>query len=254
MMIQQQERIDPVKVILKLFKRLSVFLFIEGRRGTGKTDLSLLIVQILAKYEVIKLFASNIKIYNSPVHIEPITNLQDLEHWCKNNKGKKLFVFDEMGKSIRRRTPMSALNIQMIDNLQILRKYKLSIIGIAPADVYVDSRTLGSDVIDAKIVKPYFDNQKVALYVDLLTNSKVWLNNIPSTIIDFDTWDIAPFVKDSPIRKPDFKDKELSLLWEWSHGKSPRELEIHNWKLHRILVKFVKKQLETSLHITQQKA
>jgi len=237
--------------ILDLFKQLSICIMVMGRRGSGKTDMALLIMEILNKFGVMVTFATNIKIHSSTFHIEYITNLEDLQFWCQNNKGRKLFIFDEAGKSIRRRTPMSKLNVEMLDQLQILRKYKLSLILIAPRDKYIDSATLGSDVLDAIIIKPDFKNPKVALFRNIFEDLEIWFTDIPSTKIDFDTWDIATFKKGSPMRKPNFKTEEMKQLWEWSHGMTYKDLKVHPMKLNRILRKFVKEVLEREVHTSQ---
>lgn len=237
--------------ILHLFKQLSVCVMMLGRRGSGKTDMALLIMETLNKFGVMAVFATNIKIHSSTFHIEHITNLEDLRFWCKDNRGRKLFIFDEAGKSIRRRTPMSKLNVEMLDQLQILRKYKLSLILIAPHDKYVDNAALGSDVLDAIIVKHNFKNPKVALYRNLFEDFEVWFTDIPRTLVDFDTWDVAPFRRDAPTLKPQFKDKDMNTLWEWSHGKSAKELGLHSMQLHRLNKKFIKEVLERESHVAQ---
>lgn len=235
--------------IVKLFTRgTSVCIIILGRRETGKTDFSLLIAETLNKYGVMSHCASNIKIYESHFPIKHITNLQDLEYWSANNQGKKLFVFDETGKSLRRRTPMAKLNISLIDKLQILRKYKLNLILIAPDEKYVDSAGLGSDVLDAIIVKPQFKNPKVALWHDTLEQNEFWLTGIPRTSIKFDTWDIAPFTLTASSIKPVFKERDLNILWEYSHGKTVRELGVHPQEMSRIVKRFVKEVMERDSH------
>lgn len=205
--------------------------------------MSLLIAEILHDRGVIKHFASNIKIYDSPFHIEHIINLEDLEDWCKLTKERKLFIGDEWGKSMRRR-PMSEITIQLMDNLQTLRKYQLSLVVIAPADKYVDSSNLGSDVLDVEITKPHFNNPKVALYRDRQTYFETWLEGIPRTLIRFDTYDIAPFVLHRKLQKPKFKDKDLNILWEWSHGKTASELGLYRMQINRLTKKFIKETLE----------
>jgi len=217
---------------------------IMGRRGSGKTDMALLIMEILNKFGVMTTFATNIKIHSSTFHIEHITNLQDLQFWCQNTRGRKLFIFDEAGKSIRRRTPMSKLNVEMLDQLQILRKYKLSLILIAPHDKYVDNAALGSDVLDAIIVKHNFKNPEVALYRNLFENFEVWFTDIPRTMIDFDTWDVAPFKKDSPKRRPKFKDEMIAGLWDLTHGKTAKAIGWDSQQVARRWRKFVKVVLE----------
>lgn len=247
-------------LVIKLFNHgISVCLVIFGRRETGKTDFSLLIAEVLKKHGILRYFASNIKIDSSPFLIEHITNLQDLESWASRVEStgelsKKLFILDEAGKSLRRRTPMAKLNIELLDKLQTLRKYKLSLIMIAPADKYIDSASMGSDVLDAIIVKPEFKNPKVALWHDILDDQELWLEEIPKTNVKFDTWDIAPFVLRATSIRPVFKDRELGLLWDFGHGKTVKELGVHPMEMNRIVRRFVKEALERDSHASQYKA
>ena len=212
---------------------------ILGRRATGKTDFSFLLAEMLFRLGLIKYFASNTLVYEAPFLIDRITNLEDLESWCKNNNGPKLYILDEAGKALRRRTPMSGLNIQLIDNLQILRKYKLSLILIAPNEKYIDNAALGSDILDGHFIKPYFSNPKVAIYSDRIEDLNLPIKNIPRTGIKFDTWDSAPFKLKSPTAKPRFKDAELNMMLEWAQGKPIKDLNIHHEAFKRRLRKFV---------------
>lgn len=204
----------------------------------------MLVTEILSKFNEVEHFATNIKIYDSPFPIQHIDNLEDLEEWAASLQGRKLFILDEAGKTLRRRTPMSRLNVQWIDNLQILRKYKLSLIMVVPAERYIDSTTLGSDVLDAVVLKPNFKNPKIAYYEDKLEGYSAKLFGIPRTVVKFDTWDVAVFKKSAVIRKPKFKTKELSLLWDWSHGMSYKDLGVYRMKIHRLTRKFIKEALE----------
>lgn len=233
-------------------RQVSSFLIIFGRRGSGKTDISLLIAEILDYLGLINHIATNIKIYESQFSIEHITSLQDLRLWCKQTKGKKLFIFDEVGKAIRRRTPMASLNVKLIDELQILRKYKLSIIMITPNEKYVDRTTLGSDVLDGYFIKPRFDNPKVALYYDLLESFDKKLFGIPRTSIKFDTWDSAPFTQFST-KTPRFKDKDMQMAWRWLHGSKIEDLGIQAVQLHRIQRKILKEYFELKDYTLQDK-
>lgn len=238
--------------ISRLFTRAtSAFIIILGRRETGKTDFGLLITEILESKGIMKYFATNIKIYESPFPIQHIDNLEDLKYWAANNKGKKLFIFDEYGKAMRRRTPMSRLNIKLIDELQILRKHKLSTIAITVNAKYIDNAALGSDILDGYFLKPYYKNQKIALYQDLLDYSDMWLRKIPSTSIKFDTWDIAVFKEYGLKKKPRFKTQELEKLWDWCHGMTYKDLDMHPQQLNRVLRKYVKEVMESTIHTSQ---
>ena len=250
---QQQEQIltEFEKEILRLFRRLSVCILMLGRRDCGKTDASFLIAEILARHNIVKHFATNVRVYESDFPVDRITNLQDLRFWCQNRVGRKLFILDEAGKSLRRRTPMSSLNVELLDQLQILRKYKLSLILLAPHEKYIDTAALGTDVLDAVIIKnPYgFEDviagRKIALYEDLFGDRLIEFHDFPPTKVKFDTWDVAPFTKKpSPTEVPKFKNTELEILWEWCHGKTIRELGIHKMQLNRIVRKFVKEVME----------
>ena len=242
---------DPFKLIHYLFTRAtSAFIIIFGRRETGKTDMALLIAEIL--YDSgFKNFATNIKIYESPFPFTHVDNLDDLQFWAKNTPGKKVFIFDEFGKAMRRRSPMSSLNIKLIDHFQVLRKYKLSTIAITVNQKYVDNVALGSDVLDGFFEKPNYGNQKVASYVDCLHDFTKTITDIPGTSIKFDTWDVAPFKEHGKKLKPRFKDKDLAILWDWSHGLSYKTLGLHPMKVNRLTRKYIKESLERDVHTSQ---
>lgn len=248
----KSEKLHPRDLIIYLFKRqISAFLIIFGRRGTGKTDYALHMAEILFKARVIQHFATNVKIYESKVPFVKITNLDDLKFWAKNEKGKKLFIFDEIGRSMPRRRPMSTLTVKLIMEFQILRKYKLSTISCTVNESLVDGSILGPDILDGYFNKPNFRNPKIALYVDMLEYFHKTILGIPRTNIKFDTWDSALFTEHGPLKAPAFKKKHLEQLWKWSHGATYKDLGIHNMQLHRILKKFVKETLERKLHDTQ---
>lgn len=249
----------PTQTLTRRFKQLIVYLFtrgtstfiiILGRRESGKTDMSLLITEILNETNSYKMFASNVKVSTSPFKIDYITNLPDLEEWASSSTGLKLFILDEAGKAFRRRTPMSKLNIELIDKLQTLRKYQLSFIFIAPHEKYIDGAGLGSDVLDGVFVKPFFKNPKVAIYEDKLEAFDFTLKDIPRTSLKFDTWDIAPFNLRRPNSKPQFSDQTLNNLWELSHGKTAKDLGLHQQQVSRMWKNFIKTTLESQGHVS----
>jgi len=246
-----ERKLNPelIQIFKNAFARTtSCFGMIMGRRESGKTDMAFLISEIVYFTGVIKNVATNVKVYDSPFPIERITNLEDLRHWCRTVQGRKLYLFDEMGKSMRRRTPMASLNIKMLDDLQILRKYRLSLIGIAPADIYVDSAVFGSDLLDWIVIKNR-ESQKVALYKDLMEDIELIITDIPPTSIKFDTWDVAPF-KEKANPELTFKEKNLELLWQWCNGASWNQLGFkHPQQFNRFLRKNLKKLLE-SINVT----
>jgi len=240
-------------LIRYIFRRqVSAFIIIFGRRGSGKTDLSLLIMEILHVFNEIKHFATNIKTFDAPFEIKHVSNLVDLTRWCEETKGKKLFVLDEAGRAFKRRTPMAKINVEIIDKLQILRKTKLSSIYVTPDERYLDSTALGSDVLDGMLRKLSFKNRKIALYEDQLEGFALRLWEIPPTNIKFDTWDSATFTLGKKITKPQFKDEELGYLWDYAEGKTIAETGLHPEKFRRILKKYLRESLKSRVtnHIT----
>lgn len=209
--------------------------------------MSLYITQVLSEFKVIAEFATNIKILDSPFPIQRITNMQDLESWLGSTHGRKLYILDEAGKAVRRRTPMDRLNINILDSIQVIRHYRGNLIFIAPADHFIDSAMLGSDVLDVRIRKWNFKNPKVGVWFDLMEERRIDLDGIPATQIRYDNHDIAPFTKSDPTRKPQFKDEDMKILWDWSHGMNSTQLGIGSMKIHRITKKFVKDSLEKTL-------
>ena len=245
-----ERKLNPelIQIFKNAFARTtSCFGMIMGRRESGKTDMAFLISEIVYQSGLIKNIATNVRIFDSPFPILRITNLQDLRYWCRKTRGRKLYIFDEMGKSLRRRTPMASLNIKILDDIQILRKYKLSLIGIAPADVYVDSAIFGTDLLDWIIIK-HRENRQVALYKDLMEDNELIITDIPPTIIKFDTWDVAPFTEQPKLTIQNFENEDLKILWECAHGKSFKQLGMHPMKINRLTRRFIKFVLENMVH------
>jgi hypothetical protein len=242
--------------ILDIFEqRESVFIYIKGRRGSGKTDIGLYITETLNDCSDIKYFATNIKIYESDFPIEPIDNLDDLRLWAYGNQGRKLYILDEAGKVYRRRTPLSRVNVDFLDDFQTLRKPKLSFIQIAPADKFLDSASLGSDMLDLILTKPTAKNKSLVIYDDQLEDDYHKFSNIPPTRIKFDTHDSALFTRHSKIQTPQFKDKDLQYLWEWAiNNKTCKDLGLHSMQINRLSKKFIKEVLERDYHSSQKKA
>lgn len=235
--------------ILHLFKRqTSAFITIIGRRGAGKTDFSLRIAETLFNYNVIKHIASNIRIYDSPFPITYITDLQTMESWAKDKQGKKLYILDEAGKSLMRRTPMSRMNLSILQKVQVMRKYKLSLIFCTINMKLIDSGVITPDIMDGYFVKPKFDNPKIALYYDWLQNYDFRQRNIPATLVHFDSSDSALLTDKPETIKPLFKEEDLSILWDWSHGTSLLELKLNPKTINVKVRKFIRRVLESGLY------
>ncbi len=237
---------DFVKVFTNLFSRqVSNFYIIFGRRGSGKTDFALLIAEILHHFKLAKHFATNTEILDSPFRIDHVDTLDDLVFWAKESKhDRKLFIYDEVGKTVGRRSPMSSLNVKLINELQTIRKYKLSLIATTIDESNTDKAILNPSVLDGVFVKPDFENPKKAYFIDYLKNfNPPPFFYIPRTVVKFDTWNSSPFKEHGKHRKPDFKEKDVNDVWEWCHGKTYKQLNLHPMELNRKVRKICKQLL-----------
>jgi len=57
---------------------------------------------------------------------------------------------------------------------------------------------------------------------------------MPRTTVKLDAWNSAPFTEHSPDVTPQFKDKDLEILWKWAEGHTCRDLEVHPMKINRL--------------------
>ena len=120
---------------------------------------------------------------------QQITDYETLENWLKE-KGRKLFIHDELGKTVKKMRFMSDLNLLIMDILQLIRHYDAGYIGIAPNATFIDSNFMNTDILDAHIHKI---SQKRAIVFDNLNNSTYFLNCLPETTIEYNSKDIAIF-------------------------------------------------------------
>lgn len=222
----------------------STFVLILGRRGTGKTALALLIAEILYNLGLVRHISTNTKIYNSAFPIKHIDNLEDLEYWGKTNKGRKVFIFDEIADAMSRRRPMAHLTVELIKKFNKLRKHKLSIVGSTISDSVLDSAAMDNDLLDAVFRKVFFPKNhpqscKIAYYTNFLNGDEIQITDIPNTSIDFDSWDASPFSERPKIDKRQFKDEDMRLVYEWAQGKSSKDLGLHPMQIHRKLKKIL---------------
>jgi len=244
-MLSQRLKADFTKLIIRLFTRqISNFYIVFGRRGSGKTDFVLLLSEILHEHGRIKHFATNIKLYGSPFHIERIINLEDLRFWSKEKKGPKLYLLDEVGKTISRRKPMSSLNVELINELQVIRKHKLSLLATTIEEINTDRAILSPAVLDGIFIKPFFKNPKIAYFNDRLGFLSTILKGIPKTAIQYDTWDSAPFQRYGEKRRPTFKTKEKEQAWQLCHGATGKDLDLHPQQVNRVWKKLLKYYME----------
>ncbi|MEM5867576.1 MAG: hypothetical protein QXG39_06620, partial [Candidatus Aenigmatarchaeota archaeon] len=105
----QTDFLYPFDQILKRIFSVPTMVLIVGDWKTGKTDFALLIAERLLELEIVKKVASNIE--TKDPRITFISSLERLKQWLHMDKIRKLYILDEAGVHIPRRTPMKEKNV-----------------------------------------------------------------------------------------------------------------------------------------------
>ncbi len=132
----------PLETLLNLD---GFILFIEGKKGRGKTNTAMLLNEICHAFQWRKHFATNIG--TECYYMKYIANYPELKRWLENEHGKKIFTLDEAGKHVKRMRFMSEQNTQLMDLLQLIRHYDCGFIGVAPSSSFIDSNFLNTDIL-----------------------------------------------------------------------------------------------------------
>lgn len=200
------------KFIRRIFARRkqSVWVAILGKKQSGKTDLALFLMESLHRLGLFEYFGTNIKIENPPFPIDHIKDFQTLEQRCRmlnpNPKasGLKRYLFfgSEMGKWLPK--DQAWKNVDFIEKLQTVRKYGLSWIGDAISRV--DGRALNEHHFEGCFIKLSVTNPTIARYENWVTGQTTFIDNIPRTTLNFDTYETATFTMEPE------EDADLSLV------------------------------------------
>lgn len=159
--------------------------FVEGPKGKGKTDISLLLAEICYLMGFRRKIATNIKTDSYMVEAQ-ITNIPDLDRWVKT-PGRKLVIIDESGKHLRRLGFMSKKNQALMEIVQLCRHFDCGLIFITLASKFIDSGLLEPEVIDFILKKITLEFAKVRL----VDKTIIKIFNVPPTSIKFNSKDIA---------------------------------------------------------------
>lgn len=222
-------------LLSELFKnRTSSFLLANGPKETGKTDFILWLMKQSYELGYFKYFGLNQEIENAPFEYDFISDLQSLKERCKL-LGKRYFYFlDELGKSAPKDVPWKKLNLELIQDMEIIRKYRLTLAGCSIGDV--DRRIVNPRHLDYFIEKETLTRAKIynfrKRYIATITD-------IPKTSIKFYEYRVAYFTLtpqsntliDHPImvRFKRYKDGEKQGdIWESRQQKKREILKLYD--------------------------
>jgi hypothetical protein len=233
---------EAEKIICDLFKYQAPIVFITGRFGSGKTDFSLLIAEILLKNHVIQKFGSNIKVLDHKGYdYTHITNLVSLKEWLYPKHIHKLFILDEAGINVDRRNPLGKLNRQIRYLGFLLRKFRGKLIFISQRSKDIESTFADTDIWLATFKK--FSKTEAILISNVYVDP-IHFYDIPRTSLDFDTYDVALFTSEPDYTDLEAKTLERKILYEWlehgNYGKIAKAYGLHIQQVKRMILNEVK--------------
>lgn len=183
------------KDLEEIFKQSSSVTFISGGRDNGKTDFAFRLGEDLMELRIIDMMAGNIGLHKPDPRFQFITYQDDAEEWLKQ-KGRKIFLIDELGKHLYKMSFMSNMAKQILTLCQLVRKFDAHLIGMAPSKELVNKLFFGTDLLDCHIHKR---SKSIAKVVDYKRKDVYTLRRIPRTTIPF----ITKFVSDWGASNPD---------------------------------------------------
>lgn len=179
----------------EVYKKDSSITFIVGRRGSGKTSLSLFLMEKGQTKGYWGDIAGNTATRNDP-RLSYICYFDRLEDWLKQ-PGKKAYALDELGKHLYKMAFMSKKAQMILEVCQLIRKYDAHLFGCAPSPKLVNTLFFGTDLLDVLMYKVSKDRVRIKL---LERNEIFTMKNVPDTSIRFITKDTARFEMHDPTR------------------------------------------------------
>jgi hypothetical protein len=236
-----------------LFKHESAVIFMEGRKGHGKTDFSLRLGEDAYEKGFIKRIASNIRTEDE--RVDHITSFYAFKNWLLENKGRKYFVFDEAGKHLSKVRFMSQINKVILDIIQLIRHYDCTFTAISPSPDFIDSKYLGSEILDCRIKKIMKNNRHYAEVRNYLSYRVYVVKNVPRTSIKFWSKDIATFSLEDSV---DIKKLSKYAKVAYLYGKGMTMNQIgeelrpkrHRMEVSRMIRKYLRIHFQEKRHVT----
>jgi len=228
----------------RLFKQSSSVNFISGKRGSGKTDFGLLLLQNGKEKGLFDKIGCNVTTYNDST-IDYLCYFDRFEDWLKL-PGKKAFLLDEMGKHLYKMSFMSTMARMILGVCQLVRKFDAHLIGVAPSADFVNKMFFNTDILDSHMVKL---SLRTCVIQNYATQRSYMIKSIPRTKVNFLTKDIARFELKDPERGKENLDAMLPeekalLLYAKHHNmrKTATVMGVSPMQVSRLLKKALGKR------------
>lgn len=231
-----------------MFKDDSHYTIILGKNKSAKTTTAFNLMEKASLDARIgfKGFGANVKgIRDCPFECDYITDLETLIEILEATDDKYCFFFDEMGLSMPKRKFMARLNIAFLQELQIQRKRKLSVIGAAIGDS-----------VDRELLKPYYLNSWIdkgsrytkdkMTYYDLDVEATRAFVNLQRCQTKFKEYSVAPFYLHRIMKSTDFQTERERQIYDWAQGSSIGSLGLDPTQFRRNLRAFVLEKMKAS--------
>ena len=228
------------KALNTIFKQSSSIGFIDGKRDSGKTDFSFLLLETAIAGGILDKIAGNVRM-KYPCQVAYIPYFDRLQEWLQT-PGRKGFVLDELGKHLNRMRFMTQKSKLIMDTCQLVRKYDAHLIGIAPSAEFINRLFLNTDILDYRMSKM---SRKIVKVRDYVNEETYTLTELPNTTVPFITKDIAVFELCDPNKKGNLDELPLCCRASWLYleHRSLRKVG-HIMKLsHEEIRKLIKKHI-----------
>lgn len=196
------QRIENYDFIFKLiFDYAAPYILCGGALGEGKTDFALYSVEKGVEYQEIEEFAGNIKSVD-PGNIEAdytyIKSWDELDDWLERNRKPKIFIHDEATQNLDKRRGMDKLILKYSHKGELFRKFNAHAILTCPDPYELDKRLTENRLTNCLFEKT--DEKKVKIEAvrnkrleRSLPKNPIFYRDVPQTLIDFDTYEVAEF-------------------------------------------------------------
>lgn len=237
------------RIVRKLFSTPSINLigsYEAGHMGvwkTGKTDLFLLLSEILLDLGLVDEVASNIETNDTYPYIH---DLETLKYWLHKGKKTKLYGLDEANIHLPSRRAMSSKSVDIIQIFPEISKARARLVVIGQKLSSLDSELRGTGWVKGAFQK--VDLKTVYITSPFFKRSYTF-HDIPRTSIKFDQYLQAPFTL-KPIDAPFFDNENFSKLYRFGQGTKMQEFGYHHgMTFNRDLRKWIGQFME-SYHIS----
>lgn len=214
-------KLDLLYCLRRIFNQPSI-LVITGEWKSGKTDTALLIAYdlLIKRLKIFKKFGTNIRMLEpeKTPEIEYVADLDTLHYFLHKDSMRKIVCIDEAIKFGYKRSPMSKMNIGLIQIMTELSKGHANGIYCAQDPTMVDKDLLNIQFCKALIVKQgFYKRDEIELHSYLIPNSYRHFTGLPPTSLKFDPYEEADFsVEGSPL----LLIPEVEAFSRWASGES----------------------------------